>query len=58
MAKKSPPPKIIRFPDCTKCANGVPHESYNFTCEAACKTYVPQPNCNVRKVMCIYYKPK
>lgn len=56
MAKKIPP-KIIRYPDCTKCTNGVPYDSYNFTCEA-CKTYVPQPNCNVRKVMCIYYKPK
>lgn len=55
MAKKSPPPKIIRFPDCAKCINGIPYDSYNFTCEA-CKTYVPQLNCNVRKVMCVYFK--
>nr|DAU74138.1 MAG TPA: zinc-ribbon protein [Crassvirales sp.] len=57
MAKKSPPPKIIWYPDCTKCINGIPHDSYNFLCPI-CKTYVPQPNCNVRKVMCIYFKAK
>lgn len=57
MAKKSPPPKIIRIPDCTKCVHGIPHDSYNYLCPAT-KTYVPQPNCNVRKVMCIYFKAK
>lgn len=57
MAKRIPPPKVIRFPDCTKCANGIPYESYNFTCPAT-KTFVPQPNCTVRKVMCVYFKPK
>lgn len=57
MAKRIPPPKIIRFPDCAKCTNGIPYESYNFTCPTT-KTFVPQPNCTVRKVMCIYYKPK
>ncbi len=57
MAKKSPPPKIIRFPDCAKCVNGIPHNSYSFLCPAT-NTYIPQQNCNVRKVMCIYFKLK
>lgn len=55
--KKIPPPKPKIFPDCALCVNGIPYESYNFICEVT-KTYVPQPNCRVRKVMCIYFKEK
>ena len=55
--KKIPPPRPKIFPDCSKCVNGIPYESYNFSCPAT-KTDVPQPNCTVRKVMCIYYKEK
>lgn len=55
--KKTHPLKVVQFPDCAKCVHGVPYESYNFLCPAT-KTYVPQPNCIERKVMCIYFKPK
>lgn len=61
MMKSAKEPKAIQpaaFPDCSKCVHGQAVEFGLFDCTRRNAGPTPQPNCNVRKVNCVYYTAK
>lgn len=61
MSKSAPIPRPMRpgfFPDCLKCTHGAKAEFGLVDCSSRHSGPTPQPNCNKRKVNCVYYTAK
>lgn len=61
IAMKITPPKTMQpghLPDCGKCQHGRAVEFGLFQCTRRNAGPTPQPNCNKRKVNCVYYTAK